>query len=521
MKRKGEYIIFFLLILGFGIGNLIISLYFNQVYLGLAFTLLGSGILVFVISKFNNRVLGRLITYLENIDLLSFTKDKNLDIPMEIQDSLGRLTGNIKESLRTQVESSTEIFHICEKLNAVSQESLASAETIASSVETADANTMEQANMLTNSSNLTNRVYNSLKSMEGDMVDKVEFISRTINRAQKGIEGVGYIKERIKESSKITENLSKEILLLKEYSDEVVGLIDLISDISRETNMLSLNASIEAARAGDYGAGFGIVAREVGKLAKETEEVSAKIGEIVLNFKERIDTTVLHMEKDLGYQKENYSIIRESNREFQNILEGLNIGKDSLEHISRIIKENNQIISNVKANLNKVASSSKEIASHMEETTVQVLEQENRSHYLQDIIEDITENVYRLQQFVVGNVMEEQMLDAVYFIRDYVKARQAFTEGDMDYLLKETGIDDILITDTNGIVIHAADKQALGLNLYEVERSFLALKEGKRDWVATPIKKRVQDKAMFKFLALIDDKQIYQVGLSLDSLLKI
>ncbi len=68
-----------------------------------------------------------------------------------------------------------------------------------------------------------------------------------------------------------------------------------------------------------------------------------------------------------------------------------------------------------------MASFSEEIATHMEETTAQVLEQHNRSQYLQDVVEEITENVYKMQQFVAGKVMEEKMFNAVYYIKDYVK----------------------------------------------------------------------------------------------------
>lgn len=187
--------------------------------------------------------------------------------------------------------------------------------------------------------------------------------------------------------------------------------------------MLSLNASIEAARAGEYGAGFGVVATEVGKLSNETEEVAAKIGQIILTLKEKIDQIVGHMEEDLKHQDDNYSIISRTNKEFQNIVRGLNIGKDSLEYIRGASQENNITISDVNSNINKVASFSQEIASHMEETTGQVLEQEDRSHYLQKVINEITDNVYSLQQFVVGSIMEEKMFDAVYYIRDYLREK--------------------------------------------------------------------------------------------------
>ncbi len=80
----------------------------------------------------------------------------------------------------------------------------------------------------------------------------------------------------------------------------------------------------------------------------------------------------------------------------------MNIGKSSLEDIKEATDKNNEIIEEVNNNINKIANSSEEIASHMEETTAQVLEQHNRSKYLQDVVEEITDNVYNMQQFVAG-----------------------------------------------------------------------------------------------------------------------
>lgn len=264
--------------------------YFHKIYLVLISIIVLTAILTKIIQEsFQNRQLNRIIDYINNTNLIDFTSGEDVAIPIEVQESLGKVSKDIKENLKTQVEISTEIFYICEKLNALSQESLASAETIAASVEVADLNTVEQSNMLNKSSELTNEVFISLKNIEGEMMDKLQSISNSINMAQSGMENVKYIEERIRESSEITQKLSREILQLKDYSDEIVGLIDLINSISKETNMLSLNASIEAARAGEHGKGFGVVAMEVGKLAKETEEVSVKIEGIIHNLKNGID----------------------------------------------------------------------------------------------------------------------------------------------------------------------------------------------------------------------------------------
>ncbi len=523
LKGKRDFFQLFFTIFIFMLLNFLGIYYLNKIYLILISIIVLTGILTRIIQKgFQNNELNKVIDYVDNINLMDFTIDEDLPISIEAQKCLEKISRGMKENLKTQVEISTDIFHICERLNALSQESLASTETIASSVEEADSNTVEQSNMLNKSSELINEVFISLKNIEGEMMGKLESISNSIDMAQSGMENVKYIEEKIIESSKITQKLSREISQLKDYSDEIVSLTDLINSISKETNMLSLNASIEAARAGEHGKGFGVVAVEVGKLAKETEEVSAKIDGIIYNLKNGIDLIVESMEEDIKYSEANYSIIKSTNEEFENIVSGLNIGKNSLEDIEDATEENNKIIEEVNNNINRIANFSGEIASHMEETTAQVLEQHNRSKYLQDVVEEITNNVHNMQQFVAGKAMEERMLKAVYYIQDYTKANKDISQEEINKLLEKTSMDDIYITDTKGVIVHSSSRESLGLNLYEADKSFLALKEGRRKYIFTPIKIRIEDGQLFKFLVVIDEeKRLYEVGMALDSLLKI
>ena len=495
--------------------------YLNKIYLiGIAIMIL-TGILTKVIQKeFQVGELDNVIEYVNNVNLMDFTVKEDLPIPMEAQNCLEKISRDMKANFKSQVEISTEIFHICERLNAISQESLASAETIAASVEVADGNTVKQSNMLNKSSQLANEVFTSLEAIEGEMMDKLEAISNSINMAQSGMKNVKFIEERIKESKELTEKLSDGILHLKDYSDEIVGLIDLINSISKETNMLSLNASIEAARAGEHGKGFGVVAMEVGKLAKETEAVSVKIEEIVYRLKGGIDTIADSMKADMEYSKANYHIIKKTNEEFENIVQGLNIGKSSLEDIKEVTEKNNKIIQEVNNNINLIANSSEEVATHMEETTAQVLEQHNRSKYLQDVVEEVTDNVYNMQQFVAGKVMEEKMLQAAYYTRDYTKNNGDLSQKALKKLLEKTNMDDIYITDSDGIIRYSSNNKAIGLDLYGVDKSFSTLKRGRREYIVTPIKTRVEDGRLYKFLVLIDEnKRLYEVGMALDTLL--
>lgn len=521
MKNKKDFVYLLVIVLVFMMLNFLVVFYSGNIYLTLGLVLALSIALAAILYKQlgKNRLKG-IESYISKLNHMDFSKYKGMAIPVEIQEELDQLTKNIKENLKTQVEISTDIFHICEKLNAVSQESVASAESIASSVEVADSNTVEQAHMLSKTNELTQEILISLEKVEEDMIDKIQFISDSISTAQKGIENIEYIEERINLSRDMTSRSSKQVLKLKDYSDEIVGLIDLINSISKETNMLSLNASIEAARAGEHGKGFAIVAMEVGKLAKETEEVSSKIEGVIYTLKDEISSITKFMEEDMEHADENCSIMEDTSREFETIVDTLNTGKTSLEDIKDVTSKHNMMVEEVTTNIDKVTSFAQEIAAHMEETTAQVLEQHSRSQYLQEVVDEIMDNVYDMQQFVAGKVMEEKMLKAAYSIRDYVKKNNIDDEA-IDKLLKTTEMDDICIADTSGVVRYRSNDDPTGFNLYEVDRSFLALKNGEKEYVVTPIKVRVEDGKLFKFLTVADEqKQLYQVGLSLDTLLE-
>lgn len=87
-----------------------------------------------------------------------------------------------------------------------------------------------------------------------------------------------------------TADENKSVLSLGEKARSMSGMVELIKDISDQTNLLALNAAIEAARAGEHGRGFAIVAAEVRKLSRQSEEAATKIGAAMNNIADEIET---------------------------------------------------------------------------------------------------------------------------------------------------------------------------------------------------------------------------------------
>ncbi len=483
--------------------------------------ILGLVLALLLMKNQNSKRLSEIIKHISSLNDLDFSITENVDIPKEVKEKIYKVYETIRKNLKTQVEISTDIFNSCENLSLLAKESLKSSETIAASVEIADSNATDQSYMLKETNELASKVYQSMENIDKDVIDKIQFISNSITSAQKGIQRIDDIELRIKNSKDMVEGISKKIIALRDYSDEVVSLVDLINTISNQTKMLSLNASIEAARAGEHGKGFSIVAMEVGKLAAETENVSKKIEEVIHTLKNEIALTSETMIDEMKYMDENYKVVNDTNKDFRTIIQSLNLGKESLEGIKNATGENNSMIEEITTNITRITEFSEGTSAQILQTTEQAIEQHKRSKDLSHVVEKIGKHVYDMQQFVAGKVMEEKMLKQAYMVKEFFQKNNNVTDNMIKELLENIGVDAIYITNSSGVVEYTNEKTAMGLNLYEADPTFMNFKTKNVEYMVTPIKQRVEDGKLFKFLTVTDETgKLYEVGLGLASLIK-
>jgi twitching motility protein PilJ len=154
-----------------------------------------------------------------------------------------------------------------------------------------------QARQITSASNAVTEISKSMSKVSERAADSAEVARKSVSIAHKGgetvrqtIEGMETIREQIQETS-------KRIKRLGESSQEIGDIVNLITEISDQTNILALNAAIQASMAGEAGRGFAVVADEVQRLAERTGDATKQIEALVKTIQADTNEATVSMEQ--------------------------------------------------------------------------------------------------------------------------------------------------------------------------------------------------------------------------------
>lgn len=514
---KTSIIILFVLVIG-TITNFLLK---SMILKGLVFLLLALlSALVIVGTKGKHKSTQGLTCLNEDIFNLDFKIPEDDEISEDERKLVTSVIKKVRKNLSEQIEISTNIYNKCENLYSISKQTLESTEAISSTVDSTEENIREQKNMVNKTNDLAKAMNSSMQSITDDIGKKIEDINDSFKSAENGLNSIGQIEDKLKETKEMSYKTSNRVMQLQNYSDEVGGLIDLIAGISKETKMLSLNASIEAARAGEEGKGFIVVAKEVGNLAAETEKASSKIEEVILILKDEIARISRYMGEEIAHMDSSYQEIKDISSDLGAIIENVNVGRDSLEEIHKFTRDNMNTIGEITENIGKINDFTELTTEDILKTTDHAIEQHETAKILEESLNSIKDDVFTLQQFVGGKVLEQKLVEKVENIKLDLKDENNISDGLINSIAKKYKVDSIYITDPAGYIKYTNESNSIGLNLYEIDLEIGKLRYGNLKYVASPIKKRVEDGRMFKFLTSKDDLgRLVEVGVSIESVI--
>lgn len=203
-----------------------------------------------------------------------------------------------------------------------------------------------------------NEVSDAIGNMANVMIEQADEAASTVNISSRA-------GEVLMETNKKMEELKEAISNINDCSEKIGAIIGVIEDIASQTNLLSLNASIEAARAGDAGRGFAVVAEQVKKLAEQSSEAAGETRKLIEN-------TIQAVEKGIVISDEVAADMGE-------VMIGAKSATDKMSEMSDMIKQQSGVMQQINENISKVAeivdnnsAASEETAAVGEEQTAQV-----------------------------------------------------------------------------------------------------------------------------------------------------
>ena len=137
-------------------------------------------------------------------------------------------------------------------------------------------------------------------------------VSRTLDIASESGESIKLLKNNYDSLTAAAENVAGKLAVINGNVEKITGIVTAINDVSRQTNLLSLNASIEAEKAGEFGLGFAVVARQIRRLADKTSIASANIENIVRQMQSSVNSGVMEMDRFGAKMRQSSKIIIET-----------------------------------------------------------------------------------------------------------------------------------------------------------------------------------------------------------------
>jgi len=293
----------------------------------------------------------------QTVNLLELVAEGNLT---------SRLNLDSKDELGQMAEA---LNHTIEKIGAAMQSITLGAERLASASEEISASATQQAAGSDTQKDQTHQVATAMTEMSSTVVQISENSSKAAEAARKASETAregGKIVEqtlaKMREIANSVGDTARKVETLGKSSDQIGQIIGVIDDIADQTNLLALNAAIEAARAGEQGRGFAVVADEVRKLAERTSKATKEIATMIQSIQQETKSAVVAMESGTKQVEAGVETTTQAGSSLHEIIQSAEQVGDMVTHIATAATEQSSATEEVNASIEQIAKITAETA---------------------------------------------------------------------------------------------------------------------------------------------------------------
>lgn len=254
-------------------------------------------------------------------------------------DELGQLSlafnamrESLQHVLRDVNDSATQLAASSEQLAASAQETSRATEHIAETVDVLAEGTKQQSARVDESSRAIGEMSVGIKQIAGNAQTVSDSAIEAAQLSQQGSRSMQTATAQMESIQKTVLHLAEVVRDLGSRSQQIGEIVTVITGIADQTNLLSLNAAIEASRAGEQGRGFAVVADEVRKLAEQSSQSARQIAELVVSIQGGTQRAMLTMDEGIVEVNAGLQVVNHANLSFTQI-------QTAVEHVTTQVQE--------------------------------------------------------------------------------------------------------------------------------------------------------------------------------------
>ena len=362
----------------------------------------------FILSRFMYQIIAKPIYTLRNsVSGIAAGDLTGEDIVVKTKDEVGQLATafnemkhQLKAVLTALSDNAEHLTTTAEELSASTQEVTASSFEIANQSEVSVENAQRSAKAAQESAIAMEETATAISKIAEATQTLHTSALNTENIADQGEVTIHSASEQmssIYDSTKLTTEL---IHKLAKQSEEIAGITNIITGITEQTNLLALNAAIEAARAGEHGKGFAVVADEVRKLAEQSKNSANQIVQLTAEIQLETRNVESAVQLSLVTVEDGVNVIQEAGKSFSEIVRAVDDMKLQIENISAVSEQISASTEEVAASVSDITSSSALTADQLEAAAADIQLQVSTLQEIASVSTDLNDRASSLQDIV-------------------------------------------------------------------------------------------------------------------------